>query len=194
MVEFEADDAIAHGGQPLGGRPGASSRSSSARPTRTWPSASGADRVVLLDRRRRITYDEAGVIEKWGVRPPSIPDRLALVGDAADGFPGLPGWGAKSAAAVLLRYGSLEAIPAQASDWDVPVRGAVSLAATLRDRRDEAFLYRTWPASERDAPIPQTTVDELRWRGAPTRAAGRRSATRWGLAVSARAPPLAADG
>ncbi|HSS37076.1 MAG TPA: 5'-3' exonuclease H3TH domain-containing protein, partial [Patescibacteria group bacterium] len=96
-----------------------------------------------------------------------IPDLLALVGDAADGFPGLPGWGAKSAAAVLLRYGWLEAIPAQASDWDVPVRGAVSLAATLRDRRDEVFLYRTLARLRTDAPVGETSVDELRWRGAP---------------------------
>jgi 5'-3' exonuclease len=124
-------------------------------------------RVVLVDRRRRLTYDEAGVIAKWGVRPASIPDLLALVGDAADGYPGLPGWGSKSAAAILLRYGSLDAIPARASDWDVPVRGAVSLAATLADRRDEVMLYRTLARLRTDAPVPQTTLEELRWRGAP---------------------------
>ena len=99
----------------------------------------------------------------------SIPDLLALVGDAADGYPGLPGWGAKSAAAVLLRYVSLEAIPAQASDWDVPVRGAVSLAATLRDRRDEVYLYRTLARLRTDTPLPESSLDELRWRGTPRR-------------------------
>ena len=106
-------------------------------------------------------------LEKWGVAPASIPDLLALVGDAADGYPGLPGWGAKSAAAVLRRYGSLEAIPARASEWDVPVRGAVTLAATLRERRDEVLLYRTLARLRTDAPLSERTVDELRWRGAP---------------------------
>ena len=166
MVPFEADDAIATAVSRWADDP-AVEQVVICSPDKDMAQCVRADRVVLLDRRRRIVYDEDGVIEKWGVRPPSIPDLLALVGDAADGFPGLPGWGAKSAAAVLLRYGSLEAIPAQASDWDVPVRGAVSLAATLRDRRDEVFLYRTLARLRTDAPVGETSVDELRWRGAP---------------------------
>jgi 5'-3' exonuclease len=129
------------------------------------------ERVVLRDRRRGITYDRAGVLEKWGVEPASIPDWLALVGDSSDGYPGLPGWGAKSAAAVLARYGSLEAIPAKASAWDVPsLRGGVALAATLRDGWDEVMLYRSLARLRTDADgveIPQRTVDELRWRGTP---------------------------
>jgi 5'-3' exonuclease len=125
-------------------------------------------RVVLWDRRRGITYDDAGVRAKWGVGPESIPDYLALVGDAADGYPGLPGWGSKSAAAVLARYGSLEAIPARASAWDVPggVRGAVALAAVLAERRDEVLLYRHLARLRLDAEIPQHEPAELLWAGA----------------------------
>jgi 5'-3' exonuclease len=128
-------------------------------------------RVVLLDRRRRITYDDPAVHEKWGVAPSAIPDWLALVGDAADGFPGLPGWGAKSAAAVLARYGSLEAIPAKASAWDVKsLRGAPILAQTLRERWDEVLLYRSLArlrTTSDGVVIPQQTVEELRWLGVP---------------------------
>ena len=141
-------------------------------------------RVVLLDRRRRITYDEAAVIEKWGVRPASIPDWLALVGDSADGFPGLPGWGAKSAAAVLFRHGSLEAIPARASEWDVPsLRGAPLLNATLREQWDNALLFRSLARLRVEADgvaIPERTVAELEWHGTP-RAAWRAFCDEWGL-------------
>ena len=126
------------------------------------------DRVVLWDRRRQIVYDEAGVLEKWGVEPASIPDWLALVGDSSDGYPGLPGWGAKSAAAVLRRYKSIDAIPARASEWDVPgVTGAIRLAATLVEQRDAAMLYRTLARLRLDTPLPQREPDELRWDGAP---------------------------
>ncbi|MBF6606222.1 MAG: flap endonuclease [Chloroflexi bacterium] len=126
------------------------------------------DRVVLWDRRRGITYDRAGVEAKWGVSPSAIPDYLALVGDAADGYPGLPGWGARSASAVLARYGSLDAIPQRASEWDLPggVRGAVSLAAVLVERASEARLYRQLARLRLDAPIAQRDPEELRWRGA----------------------------
>jgi 5'-3' exonuclease len=122
--------------------------------------------VVLRDRRRDRTIDAAGVVEKCGVAPASIPDYLALVGDSADGFPGLPGWGARSAAAVLAKFGRLEAIPADASDWHVDVRSAGALAATLRERRDEALLYRRLATLRTDAPLPQRDPEELRWRGA----------------------------
>ena len=131
------------------------------------------ERIVLWDRRRRIIYDDAGVREKWGVAPSSIPDWLALVGDAADGFPGLPGWGAKSAAAVLLKFGSLEAIPANPGEWDLPVRNAPLLSATLRQQMPDALLYRTLARLRFDAPIAQQEAAELRVAGhAPGRLAG----------------------
>ena len=166
MVAHEADDAIATAVARWADEPEVE-QVIICSPDKDIAQCVRDERVVLLDRRRRLTYDEAGVIAKWGVPPASIPDLLALVGDAADGYPGLPGWGSKSAAAVLRRYGTLEAIPARASDWDVPVRGAVTLAATLRERQDEVLLYRTLARLRTDAPLPERTVDELRWRGAP---------------------------
>lgn len=166
MVAHEADDAIATAVERWADDPAVDGIVICS-PDKDLAQCVRGERVVLLDRRRRLTYDEAGVVAKWGVRPASIPDLLALVGDAADGYPGLPGWGAKSAAAVLLRYGTLEAIPARASDWDLAVRGSVVLAATLQDRLDEAFLYRTLARLRTDAPLAETTVEELRWRGTP---------------------------
>ncbi len=166
MVEFEADDAIA----------AAVSRFTTSAevdrilvctPDKDMAQLVDGQRVVLWDRRRRIVYDDAGVRAKWGVEPASIPDWLALVGDAADGFPGLPGWGAKSAAVVLARYGSIEAIPARAAAWDLSVRSAPMLAATLRDQMADALLYRTLARLRADAPIPQATPAELRWNGTP---------------------------
>jgi 5'-3' exonuclease len=166
MVAHEADDAVATAVDRWVDEPAVDCIVICS-PDKDMAQCVRGERVVLLDRRRRLTYDEAGVIAKWGVRPPSIPDFLALVGDAADGYPGLPGWGAKSAAAVLFRYGSFEAIPARASDWDVAVRGSVVLAATLRDHMDEALLYRTLARLRTDAPLIETSVDQLLWRGAP---------------------------
>ncbi len=125
------------------------------------------EQVVLRDRIRNRTYTEAGVIEKWGVPPLSIPDYLALVGDAADGFPGLPGWGAKSAASVLARWGHLEAIPASALDWDLPLRNASRLAATLDEQREEALLYRRLAMLSTDSDIGTTSLADLEWRGVP---------------------------
>ena len=122
------------------------------------------ERVVQLDRRRGEQRDEAGVRKKFGVPPASIPDWLALVGDSADGFPGLPGWGAASAATVLARYGHLEQIPARAADWDVSVRGAARLAATLAEQGERALLFRTLATLRADAPIG-ADVDALRWAG-----------------------------
>jgi 5'-3' exonuclease len=124
-------------------------------------------RVVLRDRIRNRTYDEAGVVEKWGVTPRSIPDYLALVGDSSDGFPGLPGWGAKSAAAVLSRWIHLDAIPPSPLDWEVPLRKASRLAATLVDGREEALLYRRLATLNVDARIGTTTLADLEWRGVP---------------------------
>ncbi len=122
------------------------------------------ERVVTFNRRERKRYAEPDVIEKFGVRPESIPDYLALVGDTADGVPGLPGWGAKSAAGVLARYGHIEDIPAAADDWEVSVRGAGKLAATLRERLPEALLYRTLTTLATDMPMDET-LEDLEWRG-----------------------------
>ena len=120
--------------------------------------------IVQVDRRREITYDRAGVVEKFGVQPTSIPDWLALVGDTADGIPGLAGWGAKSSATVLARYGRLEAIPDDAWEWDVAVRGATKLAVTLAAGREEALLYRRLATLDLDAPVMED-VEDLRWSG-----------------------------
>jgi 5'-3' exonuclease len=170
MVEFEADDAIAAACGRFGADPDVE-QVLVCTPDKDMAQLVEDARVVLLDRRRRITYDEAAVKVKWGVPPSAIPDWLALVGDSSDGYPGLPGWGAKSAAAVLARYGSLEAIPAKASAWDVPsLRGGVALAATLRERWDEVMLYRSLArlrTADDGVEIPQRSVGELEWRGAP---------------------------
>jgi len=123
-------------------------------------------RVVLRDRMRRVTYDEDGIRAKFGVAPGSIPDYLALVGDSSDGYPGLPGWGAKSAAAVLAKWRHLETIPDSPLEWEVPVRGAVGLAATLRDHRAEAALYKRLATLNADAAV-DGDLDSLAWQGVP---------------------------
>jgi 5'-3' exonuclease len=120
-------------------------------------------KVVQLDRRHGVRYDADAIEAKFGVAPSSIPDYLALVGDSADGFPGLAGWGAKSAAAVLAHYRHLEAIPAAAGQWEVSVRNSPRLAATLAAHRDEALLFRTLATLRPDCPVG--TVDEWLWRG-----------------------------
>jgi 5'-3' exonuclease len=169
MVEYEADDAIAAAADQFAADPRVE-RILICTPDKDMAQCVRGARIVLWDRRRDLVYDEVGVRAKWGVPPSAVADRLALVGDAADGFPGLPGWGDKSASAVLARYGSLEAIPSMASDWDVPgLRSAPALAATLRDRMDEALLYRDLARLRTTADgvaIPQVDVDELEWRGA----------------------------
>ncbi len=120
MVEFEADDAIAAAAVRFAEDPRVE-RILVCTPDKDMAQLVRGERIVLWDRRRNLTYDDAAVRSKWGVAPTSIPDYLAVVGDASDGYPGLPGWGAKSAGAVLARYGSLEAVPRQASAWEVPV-------------------------------------------------------------------------
>ena len=122
------------------------------------------ERVVCLDRRKGDTIDEEGVIAKFGVSPSSIPDLLALTGDSADGIPGLPRWGAKGSAAVLSRYGHLEAIPTD-GPWEAAVRGAATLQETLSREYDNALLYRELATLRRDVPI-EAGLDALRWRGA----------------------------
>jgi 5'-3' exonuclease len=168
MVEFEADDAIAAACVRFATDP-AVEQVLVCTPDKDMAQLVVDERVVLLDRRRRITYDEPAVMAKWGVPPTAIPDWLALVGDSSDGYPGLPGWGAKSAAAVLARYGSLEEIPARASAWDVKsLRGGPVLAATLRERWDEVMLYRSLArlrTTDDGVEIPQERVDDLAWLG-----------------------------
>ena len=109
--------------------------------------------------------DEAGVVQKFGVSPASIPDWLALVGDDADGIPGVPRWGGKSAAALLARYGHLESIPDKEWEWHVAVQGAAGLAASLREHREEVLLYRRLATLRTDVPLAEAT-DALRWSGA----------------------------
>jgi 5'-3' exonuclease len=124
--------------------------------------------VVCWDRRRDIVLDEAGVLAKFGVLPRSIPDWLALVGDAADGYPGVPGWGAKSSSAVLARFEHIEQIPADPAQWDLPAlsRGrAASLAASLIEHGAEALLYRQLATLRLDVPLPERLSD-LKWQGA----------------------------
>jgi 5'-3' exonuclease len=183
MVEFEADDAIAAACKRFATDP-AVERIFICTPDKDMAQLVEDERIVLLDRRRAITYDDAGVRAKWGVPPISIPDWLALVGDSSDGYPGLPGWGAKSAAAVLARYGSFEGIPEKASAWEVPgLRGAPVLAATLREHWDEALLYRSLArlrTAEDGVEIPQRSAEELRWTGAP-RERWEAFCDRWGL-------------
>jgi 5'-3' exonuclease len=122
------------------------------------------DRIVQLDRRTRELRDEAAVRRKFGVPPASIPDWLALVGDSADGYPGLPGWGAVSAATILACYRHLEHVPRLAAEWAVSVRGALRLATTLAEQRERALLFRELATLRTDAPIG-ADVDALRWTG-----------------------------
>ncbi len=124
------------------------------------------NRIVTYNRREQRIYDEDGVVGKFGVHPESIPDYLALVGDAADGVPGLSGWGAKSASTVLARYPRLEMIPLDHADWDVTVRGAARLAETFRDHQAEAYLYRELTTLRLDVPIEESLGD-LEWLGVP---------------------------
>jgi 5'-3' exonuclease len=162
MVEVEADDALAAA---------AAAAASDRRvdqvllctPDKDLAQCVRGDRVVQLDRRTGEVRNADGVKEKFGVTPPSIPDYLALVGDSADGYPGLPGWGPKAASAVLASYRHLEKIPASVSDWKVAVRGADRLAQTLRERWGDAVLFRTLATLRTDQPVVR--VDELKYRG-----------------------------
>jgi 5'-3' exonuclease len=163
MVELEADDALATAAARLAGDP-AVAQVVIVSPDKDLFQCVTGTRVVTCDRFREVVRGEAGVQEKLGVSPASVPDYLALVGDAADGLPGVPRWGAKSAAAVLARYGHLEAIPDDAAAWDVKVRGARALAASLAEHRQEALLYRRLATLRTDAPI-DASLAALRWNG-----------------------------
>ncbi len=162
MKEFEADDALA-----AAARVAADSRAVEqviiCTPDKDLSQCVKGQRVVQLDRRKRELRDEKGVVARFGVGPASIPDYLALVGDSADGFPGLPGWGEKASGAVLGRYAHLEKIPASHTQWEVAVRGAARLAAALEEHRDLAILFRRLATLRTDVPVG--TVDDLQWRG-----------------------------
>jgi 5'-3' exonuclease len=163
MIEFEADDALASGAV-------AAARSKRVKqviictPDKDLAQSVSGTRVVQLNRRTNVTMDEAGVVQKFGVPPKSIPDYLALVGDAADGYPGLPGWGAKSTAAVLAKFLHLESIPADCRDWRVNATNASALAATLCEQREQAVLFRTLATLRTDIAL-FGNVEQLRWSG-----------------------------
>ena len=163
MIEFEADDALAAGAV-------AAARNERVKqviictPDKDLAQCVIGRRVVQLNRRTNVTLDEAGVVQKFGVRPESIPDYLALVGDAADGYPGLAGWGAKSSGAVLAKFLHLESIPLDSRDWRVKASNASALAATLCEQREQALLFRTLATLRTDIKLFDD-IEQLRWSG-----------------------------
>lgn len=162
MVEFEADDALC----TAAARWGNDARVAQVlvcSPDKDLAQCVIGDRIVCVDRRREITLNEAAVKEKFGVPPSLIPDYLGLIGDAADGIPGIPKWGEKATVALLAHYGSLEAIPEK--DWDLKIRGADKLAESLRTHQKEAALYKVLATLRRDVPLTET-LEDLEWRGA----------------------------
>lgn len=170
MIDFEADDAMASFAHRVTSDPKLAGGEQVEQvvlcsPDKDLCQMVQGDRVVLYDRMRKKVLDEDAVKEKFGIGPAAIPDYLALVGDTADGIPGVPKWGAKSAAQVLARYGSVEAIPDDETAWDIKVRGAKSLAESLRAHRDVVPLYKTLATLRCDVPLTET-LDDLAWRGA----------------------------
>jgi 5'-3' exonuclease len=163
MVQFEADDALAAAAFAAD-QDARVERVIVCTPDKDLAQCVRGTRIVQLNRRTRVTLDEAGVVQKFGVSPASIPDYLALVGDAADGYPGLPGWGAKSSAAVLAKFVHLESIPADCREWGVNVANAGVLASTVSRERDRALLFRTLATLRTDITLFDD-VDRLRWNG-----------------------------
>ena len=163
MEEFEADDALASAAH-LASEDSRVGRVVICTPDKDLAQCVRDTSVVQLNRKTKEEFDEAAVVRKFGVRPASIPDYLALVGDASDGYPGLPGWGAKSAAAVLARFGRIEAIPADWRQWHANASSPATLAATLEEQRDRALLFRTLATLRTDIEL-FADADELRWRG-----------------------------
>jgi len=163
MVELEADDALAAGAKAAAADP-AVDQVVICTPDKDLAQCVHGTRVVQLDRRKNEVRDEQGVVTFFGVTPESIPDWLALVGDSADGYPGLPGWGKQSAATVLRRYRHIEDIPQYGHRWEVDVRGANRLAGTLADQRDLALLFRDLATLRADAGVLDD-VEDLRWKG-----------------------------
>ena len=164
MEEFEADDALATAAVRFADCEGVE-QVLMCSPDKDMAQVVMGQRVVMLDRRKGEVMDEGGVVEKFGVPPASIPDYLALVGDNADGIPGIPRWGARTTATVLTRYGSVEAIPADATDWDVKIRGAGALAEGLAERMEDALLYRALATLRLDVPLQETQPQQLEWTG-----------------------------
>ena len=164
MVEFEADDALATAAMRFQ-KSAKVEQVILCSPDKDLAQLVSGDRIVCWDRRREIVYDEAGVQEKYGVPPASIPDYLALVGDSADGYPGVSGWGAKSTAAVLSRYGHIESIPANHLEWGLTPGRALRLAENLKAHKEEAILFRRLATLRLDVPIKEKLGD-LEWRGA----------------------------
>lgn len=164
MVEFEADDALGAAANQFADNPNVDEVVICTPDKDLAQCVSDERNIVQYDRRKGVRYNEAAIAEKFGVPPMSIPDYLGLVGDSADGFPGLKGWGAKSTATVLSRYGTIEEIPLAAGQWDITVRGGAKLAQTLADDRENALLFKRIATIELDAPIPES-VDDLRWTG-----------------------------
>ncbi len=163
MVEFEADDAMASAAVKAAKDP-LVDRVLICTPDKDLSQCISGTRIVQLDRRTNLIRDEGGVVLKFGVRPASIPDYLAVVGDSADGFPGISGWGRKAAASVLSVYPHLEDIPKDPREWPASVRGARTLAASLFSHWEDALLFRTLATLRTDVPVFET-VDDLRWKG-----------------------------
>ena len=167
MVEFEADDAIASATAKWKDDPNLE-KIVICSVDKDLMNLVDSSRVVLWDRRRNLTYTEAQVVERFGVSPHSIPDYLALVGDSADGIPGVPRWGAKSTATVLSEYGRMENIPESYDDWTITVRGGKTLAQNLSANRENALLYKTLATLRVDAPVSES-LQAVRWEGVPQR-------------------------
>jgi 5'-3' exonuclease len=185
MVEYEADDALAAAAALAAADPRVD-RVLICTPDKDLAQSVSGTRVLQMDRRRRTVRDEAGVVAKFGVSPASIPDYLALVGDSADGYPGLPGWGAKSTAAVLAKYRHLESIPIDAATWGVNAARAGALAVTLEKERDRALLFRDLATLRTAIPLFDS-VDELCWTGPTPAFASLAERIDW---VTAGAPPV----
>jgi 5'-3' exonuclease len=164
MVEFEADDALATAAARWGDAPDVD-QVLICTPDKDLAQCVRGSRVVCYDRMRRRLLDEGGVRAKFGVPPASIPDWLALVGDSADGIPGVPRWGGASASALLAQYGRVDAIPRNETEWRIAVRGAAALAKSLRDHSEEVRLYRSLATLRTDVPLAEG-IDDLLWRGA----------------------------
>jgi 5'-3' exonuclease len=171
MIEFEADDALATAAWRWASDPQVE-QVVICSPDKDLTQCVSGQRIVCWDRMRDRVYAEADVVEKFGVSPPSIPDYLALVGDAADGLPGVPRWGKKAAATLLAHYAHLEAIPHDDALWQVTIRGSRALATELAQHASAALLYRELATLRRDVPLPES-LDDLRYRGADREALTR---------------------
>ena len=190
MTDLEADDALASAAA-VAARDERVDQVLICTPDKDLAQCVVGKHVVQFDRRKREMRDEKGVVEKFGVLPSSIPDYLALIGDSADGFPGLPGWGPKSAAMVLSRFEHVDAVPEHNADWNLPLRGSGKLAKTLADNRAVALLFRDLATLRTEPPVIDN-VDELEWRG-PTKDFSDVAAALDAPELSARAAALSSS-